>query len=81
MSIPSGIFSGKYLSGRLNDDAGKRARTFTVSQWILNPSRLPIPPYPHFLICFIIAYLPFHVKSICFLFVKIAFTEPKVLSR
>ena len=27
--------------------AGKRARTFTVSQWILNPSRLPIPPYPH----------------------------------
>ncbi len=28
-------------------DAGKRVRTFTVAQWILNPSRLPIPPYPH----------------------------------
>ena len=28
-------------------DAGNRGRTCTVSRRILNPVRLPIPPYPH----------------------------------
>ena len=40
--------------------AGNRGRTCTVSHWILNPARLPIPPYPHGII---LPQIPPIVKS------------------
>ena len=40
---------------------GSRTRTCTIAHWNLNPTCLPIPPYPHILLLF--RYLPVAVPD------------------